>query len=81
MARSLYQCGNAIVQGRDISCNCGHSLSSKKGGAVELRRLIQGTELEIAICQDCQDYDYLGPNPKKREKGWKPNQYERSLYS
>lgn len=68
--RSLYQCLNAKVLGDKIYCSKGHKLGGVKGGRLDVLRLIRGEPLELSICQDCPDYDEMGPPVPKEERGW-----------
>jgi hypothetical protein len=72
--RSLYQCFNAKVRGDRIECAKGHNLGYKYGkieDSLSIRRLIRGAPLELAVCQECPDYDEMGPPIPKEERGWK----------
>ena len=64
-ARSLYECANAkymFEQGK-IICAKGHPIE-----LFGLNRLIRGAPLKITQCQDCPDFDDMGPWEGPR--GW-----------
>lgn len=81
--RTLYQCAHAIAKDDSITCAKGHALGATFVSAgvkgISLRRLIRGEPLCLGVCQDCTDFDDLGPTPPKSERGWKPNAYELAL--
>jgi len=69
--RSLYQCFNAKVKGDRIYCAKGYRLSGmSRGGTIYIKRLSRGDPLELAVCQECADYDEMGPTVPKEERGW-----------
>ena len=63
--RSLYQCSHAVVKYGTVCCSVGYNLK-----AVNIRQLIRGDPLESDVCQDCSDYDCMGPPVPKDERGW-----------
>jgi len=67
--RSLYQCFQAKVKGDRIFCAKGHDLS-KMTGDIAVTRLVRGEPLELAVCQDCNDYDEMGGPVAPEDRGW-----------
>ena len=71
MKRSLYQCGNARVLGDEIYCKAGRKLENRAyAGNISLRRLARGDPLILDVCQDCNEFDCMGPPIPKEERGW-----------
>ena len=71
MKRTLYECSHARVGGGRIYCEKGYVLSSKsEKGRLNIRRLARGDPLVLAVCQDCLDFDCMGPPMPHEEKGW-----------
>jgi hypothetical protein len=68
--RSLYQCFNARVKGNRIYCSKGYKISRANDGTISVVRLARGAPLQLEICQDCADYDEMGPPVPKEERGW-----------
>jgi protein-arginine kinase activator protein McsA len=69
--RSLYQCLNAKVMEDRIHCSKGHALSvMSSDGTVATTKLMRGEPLELTVCQNCPDYDEMGPPVPKNERGW-----------
>lgn len=69
--RSLYQCFNARCQEKRINCSKGHILGfPSKDGTVGILRLARGTPLELAVCQECVDYDEMGGRVAREDRGW-----------
>ncbi len=64
--RSLYECSKALVIDRTIVCGAGHELHARIG----MKQLTQGDPLEVRVCQNCQDFDSMGPPVPKRDRGW-----------
>ncbi len=62
--RSLYCCFNARVQDTTVYCAKGHLLP------VHIRQVQRGKRLEFTICQQCQDYEEMGPPIQASERGW-----------
>jgi len=68
--RSLYQCSNARVKGKEIYCKMGRDLSAVSiSGNIGIGQLISGNPMEITICQDCLYYDEMGPPIPRNEMG------------
>ena len=69
--RTLYECSHARVTGDYIYCRRGHPMSSKPGnGHLDISRLARGQRLAFEVCQNCPDYDCLGPPVPPEERGW-----------
>lgn len=69
--RTLYECSHARVNGNRIYCHKEYSLSPrKKDSSIEVRRLARGEELALATCQNCRDFDDMGPPILPEERGW-----------
>ena len=66
LKRSLYQCYNARVRGEQIYCSKGHKFPS----VASYQSLIRGAPLELSCCQNCEDYDEMGPPVPAGERGW-----------
>lgn len=67
--RSLYECFHAKVKGNQIYCSKGHALQVS-GAELHVRRLERGAPLICGICQQCPDFDQLGPPLPREERGW-----------
>jgi len=70
MRRSLYMCANAKVFDYRIRCAKGYILDPYLNLGISIDRLARGMPLEFDICQDCKEYDELGPLVPKDERGW-----------
>jgi hypothetical protein len=71
MKRTLYECSHARVKGDYIRCRRGHWLIPKsEDGSVGIGRLAKGQPLAFLVCQDCPDFDSMGPPVPPDEKGW-----------
>jgi len=69
--RSLYQCSEPKVMGGRIKCAKGHILSSSSlDGSVNIEKLVRGTPLVYKVCQECAEYDEMGPPVLKEDRGW-----------
>jgi hypothetical protein len=69
--RTLYQCSHARVRGERIYCEKGHLLSPKsENGTLNIRRLARGDLLALGVCQQCPDFDRMGPPLAAAERGW-----------
>lgn len=69
--RSLYQCGNARVNGDKVACSEGHKLSARKDGSIDLEQVALGERpLEFGVCQGCADYDHFGDPVAREDRGW-----------
>lgn len=66
--RSLYQCFNARVFDGHIYCARGYKLV--KYGQINIERLQRGSPLELTICQNCPDFDYMGEPTAREDRGW-----------
>ncbi|MDD5510800.1 MAG: hypothetical protein PHI12_08320 [Dehalococcoidales bacterium] len=70
VVRSLYQCSNAKVNGKEIYCAKGKAIGTGKGGKLNIEQLMSGKPLERRICQTCADYNEMGPPIPPEERGW-----------
>jgi hypothetical protein len=69
--RTLYECSHARVKGGRIYCDKGHVFSSKSGnGGLDIKRLARGDPMILAVCQECSDFDCMGPPILEEERGW-----------
>ena len=64
--RSLYMCSHAKVKGDKLYCSKGHELTVH----ASVRALARGAPLIFSCCQDCEDYDEMGPPVPAGERGW-----------
>ncbi len=80
--RSLYQCSHAIVQGSKsvgprfnavhsrwncmIECTAGRKFPD----GTNYYHLANGKRLEFTVCQECPDFDSMGPPVPDGERGW-----------
>ena len=69
--RNLYQCAHAKVFKDRIKCEHGHFLGGAKDGSLSIFPLIRGNPLECLSCQECFDYEEIGPPVKEEDRGWK----------
>ena len=69
--RTLYECAHARVKGESIYCRKGYPLSLRPGnGHLDISRLARGQRLAFKACQDCLDFDCMGPPVPPEERGW-----------
>ena len=69
--RTLYECSHARVRGDLICCSHGHWLVPKSAdGSIGIGRLVRGNPLAFQVCQNCPDFDRMGPPVPKEERGW-----------
>lgn len=71
--RSLHQCLEAKCREDEIYCAKGHILGHTAGiprATISIIRLERGEPLEMSACQNCPDYDEMGPPVPKSERGW-----------
>lgn len=67
MKRQLYQCSMARVNPmRRIYCAAGHKLSNQ----LRIKDMAAGASLVLIECQDCGDFDEMGPPLIRRDRGW-----------
>ena len=64
--RSLYQCLNAKVKGEILQCSKGHEFPL----VAATKALARGAPLIMSCCQNCEDYDEMGPPVPAGERGW-----------
>jgi len=71
MTRSLYECSHARVKGDRILCRQGYPLLVRtEDGGIDARRLAKGQPLAYSVCQNCPDFDCIGPPVPPEERGW-----------
>ena len=71
--RTLYECSHARVKGKRIICDKGHRLSPKSdNGGLDIIRLVKGEQMALGVCQQCPDFNSMGPPVPEEEKGWEP---------
>jgi len=74
MKRTLYDCAHARVKGGSIYCRKGYPLKPRPGnpgnGHVDIGRLARGKRLAFKVCQNCPDFDCMGPPLSPNERGW-----------
>ena len=71
MKRTLYECSHARVGGSRIYCDKGYVFSLKSdNGGLDVKRLARGDPLVLAVCQECSDFDCIGPPIPEEERGW-----------
>ena len=63
--RSLYMCSHAKVRDK-LYCSKGHEFNLR----ASILALARGAPLELACCQNCEDYDEMGPPVPANERGW-----------
>ncbi len=69
--KTLYECSQARVKGERIYCNNGYQLSPQPGdGTLDIRHLVEGKPLAPKVCQQCGDFDRMGPPVTEEERGW-----------
>ena len=71
MTRSLYECSHARVKGDRILCRRSYPLLVRtEDGGIDARRLAKGQPLTYSVCQNCPDFDCIGPPLPPEERGW-----------
>ena len=71
MRRTLYECSHARVKSSRIYCEKGYVFSLKSdNGGLDVKRLARGGPMALAVCQDCSDFDSMGPPIPEEERGW-----------
>jgi hypothetical protein len=69
--RTLYECFNARVKGKSLYCRKGYTLCLRPGnGHLDISRLARGQRLAFKACQNCPDFDCMGPSVPPEERGW-----------
>ena len=69
--RTLYECGHAKVGTGKIYCNQKYPLSQASlDGSLDIRQLAEGKPLAPKICQQCINFDRIGPPVPEEERGW-----------
>ena len=64
--RSLYMCSHAKVKGEELYCSKRHEFPL----SASTLSLFRGAPLELSCCQNCEDYDEMGPPVPAGERGW-----------
>jgi hypothetical protein len=69
--RTLYECLHARVNDGHIRCRKGYRLIPKsEDGGIGVGRLAKGQPLAFLVCQDCPDFEGMGPPVPPEERGW-----------
>ena len=69
--RTLYDCANTRVDGDEVHCRHGRELSpDSEGGTVALALVAKGEELALEVCQQCSDFNRMGPPLSPNDRGW-----------
>ncbi|AGG05905.1 hypothetical protein [Dehalococcoides mccartyi] len=69
--RTLYECAHARVGTGRIYCNQKYPLSQASlDGSLDVHRLEEGKQLAPKVCQQCDDFDCMGPPVPEEERGW-----------
>lgn len=69
--RTLYECSHARVRNGKIYCSEKYPLSQASlDGTLDIRQLAEGKPLAPKICQQCINFDRLGPPVPEEERGW-----------
>lgn len=69
--RTLYECAHARVGTGRIYCNEKYPISQASlDGSLEIRQLAEGKALAPKICQQCINFDRIGPPVPEEERGW-----------
>jgi len=69
--RTLYECAHARVKGECIYCAKGYPFYFRSGnGHIDIERLASGKRLAFRVCQNCPDFDCMGPPVPPEERGW-----------
>jgi hypothetical protein len=69
--RTLYECAHARVGTGRIYCNQKYPLSQASlDGSLDIRQLAEGRPLAPKICQQCINFDRIGPPVPEEERGW-----------
>ena len=69
--RTLYECAYARVKGDVIYCAKGHPFSQRPGNEqIDIARLAEGKQLSYGVCQECVDFERIGPPLPSEERGW-----------
>ena len=69
--RTLYECAHARVKGESIFCAKGFPLNLRPdNGHLDISRLARGQRLAFKACQNCLDFDCMGPPVPPEERGW-----------
>jgi hypothetical protein len=67
--RTLYECFNAKVDTKSIYCSKGYPLTPEQVNLHPVH-LEKGEPLAPKICQQCINFDRMGPPVPEEERGW-----------
>ena len=67
--RTLYECFNAKVDTKHIYCSKGYPLTPEHANLHPVH-LEKGEPLAPKICQQCINFDRMGPPVPEEERGW-----------
>jgi hypothetical protein len=67
--RTLYECFNAKVDTKRIYCSKGYPLTLEQVNLHPMH-LEKGEPLAPKICQQCINFDRMGPPVPEEERGW-----------
>lgn len=67
--RTLYECFNAKVDTKRIYCSKGYPLTPEQANLHPMH-LEKGEPLAPKICQQCINFDRMGPPVPEEERGW-----------
>ena len=69
--RTLYECARARVRNGRILCDKEYPLSQASvDGSLDIQQLAEGKPLAPRICQQCINFDRIGPPVPEEERGW-----------
>ena len=69
--RTLYECTHARVGTGRIYCSQKYPLSQASlDGSLDIHHLEEGKQLAPKVCQQCGDFDCMGPPVPEEERGW-----------
>jgi hypothetical protein len=69
--RTLYECAHARVRNERICCDKEYPLSQTSvDGSLDIQHLAEGKPLAPKICQQCLNFDRIGPPVTEDERGW-----------
>ncbi|AQY72680.1 hypothetical protein B1772_01005 [Dehalococcoides mccartyi] len=69
--RTLYECAHARVGTGKIYCDQNYPLSQASfDGSLDIQQLAEGRALASRICQQCINFERIGPPVPEEERGW-----------
>ena len=69
--RTLYECAHARVRNERIYCDKEYPLSQASlDSSLDIQYLAEGKPLAPRICQQCINFDRIGPPVPEEERGW-----------